>query len=209
MIKHAFKTVMCNWFMITAGALVLSSCVTETVDNAPRFAEAAVVSVQSPSVRIAAGSRVAWHPDAVSFIADKRLGDTRLKSLIEQEIQANLKQKGLVVVDKAGGARYTIAYTAALESALDDDTIIRRYGLLPGNTQIPDDDASVEKGSLIIYMFENMMGGVIWRSAAQAGVHFDMSDEERAQRVAAVITAMFQSLPVEQPAEQPAEQPGE
>jgi hypothetical protein len=203
MIKHAFKTVvMCKWFTILASAVVLSSCVTETVDNAPRFAEAAVVSVQSPNARITAGSKVAWHPDAVSFIADKRLGDTRLKSLIEQQIQANLKQKGLVVVDKAAGARYTIAYTAALSSALDDDTIIRRYGLLPGNTQIPENDASIEKGSLIIYMFENMMGGVIWRSAAQAGVHFDMSDEERAERVAAVITAMFQSLPVEQAGDQ-------
>lgn len=202
MIKQAYKTLMWQWFVIAAGAVVLSSCVTETVDNAPRFTEAAVVSVQNPGASIAAGSKVAWHPDAVSFIADKRLGDSRLKSLIEQQIQANLKQKGLVVVDKVGGARYTIAYTAALESALDDETIIRRYGLLPGNTQISDDDASTEKGSLIIYMFENMMGGVIWRSAAQAGVHFDMSDEERAQRVAAVITAMFQSLPVEKSGQQ-------
>ena len=83
-----------------------------------------------------------------------------------------------------------------LESSLDDAAIIRRFGLLPGNSQVPEDDANVEKGSLIIYVFENKTSDVIWRSAAQVSVKFDTPMEERKQRVERVLAEMFQSFTI-------------
>jgi hypothetical protein len=178
------------------------SCVTESVETTPgmKFSEAAVISVQDPGVSIAAGSTFSWLPDAVHFYEDDRLKDAPIKSLIENEIVKNLKAKEMVFVDSVNGAKYVIAYTAALESSLDDNAIIRHFGLLPGNSQVPQGDASVEKGTVIIYVFNVRTDEVVWRSAAQVGVQFDTPDAERKARVETVIAEMFMTFPDEKKA---------
>ncbi len=184
------------FIFITSALLV--SCVTETTESpSMKFGEAAVISVSDPGTAIMAGSTFSWLPEAVRFYKDKRLGDAPIKKFIEAEIKKNLIAKELVFVDSVNGSRYAIAYTAALESSLDDAAIINRFGLLPGMASAPKGDNEIEKGSLIIYVFENKSGEVIWRSAAQVGVEFKMSDEQRKQRVERVVAEMFQSLPVQ------------
>ena len=174
------------------------SCVTETVEspNSMRFSDAAVIAVQDPNIFVSKGSTFAWLPEAVRFYEDERLQNAPVKSLIEKEIVNNMLAKEMVLVESVNGARYAIAYTAALESSLDDSAIIRRFGLLPGNSQVPQDDSSVEKGTLVIYVFENKSNDVVWRSAAQVGVKFDTSAEERHQRIERVLAEMFQTFKV-------------
>ncbi len=174
------------------------SCVTETVEspNSMRFSDAAVIAVQDPNIFVSKGSTFAWLPEAVRFYEDERLQNAPVKSLIEKEIVKNMLAKEMVLVESVNGARYAIAYTAALESSLDDSAIIRRFGLLPGNSQVPQDDSSVEKGTLVIYVFENKSNDVVWRSAAQVGVKFDTSAEERKQRIERVLAEMFQTFKV-------------
>ena len=172
------------------------SCVTETVEspNSMRFSDAAVIAVQDPNIFVSKGSTFAWLPEAVRFYEDERLQNAPVKSLIEKEIVKNMLAKEMVLVESVNGARYAIAYTAALESSLDDSAIIRRFGLLPGNSQVPQDDSSVEKGTLVIYVFENKSNDVVWRSAAQVGVKFDTSAEERKQRIERVLAELFQTF---------------
>jgi hypothetical protein len=161
-----------------------------------KFSDTAVVSFQDTTDLISSGSTIAWLPQAVRFYEDKRLQDATVKSLIESEIIKNLEVNNMVIVDSVNGANYAIAYTAALESSLDDSAIIQHFGLLPGNTQIPQDDGNVEKGSLIIYIINNKADRIVWRSAAQVGVKFDTSATQRSEKVRQVIAEMFQSLPV-------------
>jgi hypothetical protein len=161
-----------------------------------RFSDAAVIAVQDPNIFVSKGSTFAWLPEAVRFYEDDRLQNAPVKSLIEKEIVKNMLAKEMVLVESVNGARYAIAYTAALESSLDDSAIIRRFGLLPGNSQVPQDDSSVEKGTLVIYVFENKSNDVVWRSAAQVGVKFDTSAEERQQRIERVLAEMFQTFKV-------------
>jgi hypothetical protein len=132
----------------------------------------------------------------VRFYKDERLQDAPVRKLIEKEIVENLKAKEMVYVDSVNGARYAIAYTAALESSLDDIAIIRRFGLSPGNSQVPKNDSNIEKGSLIIYVFENKTNDIVWRSAAQVSVLFDMPVEERKARIERVLAEMFQTFAV-------------
>jgi hypothetical protein len=174
------------------------SCVTETVDspNSMRFSDAAVIAVQDPNIFVTKGSTFAWLPEAVRFYEDERLENAPVKALIEKEIVKNMLAKELVLVESVNGAKYAIAYTAALESSLDDSAIIRRFGLLPGNSQVPQDDSNIEKGTLIIYVFENRSNDVVWRSAAQVSVEFDMPADERKQRVERVLAEMFQTFNV-------------
>jgi len=184
------------WFTLVT--LVSASCVTETVDSpgSMRFSDTAVIAVQDPNVYITQGSTVAWLHDAVNFYQDERLANAPVKALIEKEINRSLLDKELVLVESVNGAKFSIAYTAALESSLDDSAIIRRFGLLPGNSQVPMGDSNIEKGSLIIYMFENRSGDIIWRSASQVGVKFDTPEDERKKRVETVLAEMFQTLKV-------------
>ncbi len=179
-------------------SIVAVSCVTETVDspNSMRFSDAAVIAVQDPNIFVIKGSTFAWLPEAIHFYEDERLANAPVKSLIEKEIIKNMLAKEMVMVESANGAKYAIAYTAALESSLDDTAIIRRFGLLPGNSQVPQDDSNIEKGSLIIYVFENKTNDVAWRSAAQVSVKFDMPADERKQRIERVLAEMFQTFKV-------------
>ena len=164
--------------------------------NAMRFSDAAVIAVQDPNVLVTKGSTFAWLPEAVHFYDDKRLENAPIKALIEKEITKNLLAKEVILVESVNGARYAIAYTAALESSLDDTAIIRRFGLSPGNSQVPKNDSNIEKGSLIIYVFENKTNDIVWRSAAQVSVQFDMPVEERKARIERVLAEMFQTFAV-------------
>ena len=189
---------LCRFTFILAVSSIISSCVTETVDspNAMKFSDTSVIAVQDPAIFVIKGSTFAWLPEAVRFYDDKRLENAPLKALIEKEIIKNLLAKEVILVESVNGAKYAIAYTAALESALDDTAIIKRFGLLPGNSQVPKDDSNIEKGSLIVYVFENKTNDIVWRSAAQVGVAFDMPMDERKARVARVLAEMFQTFTV-------------
>ena len=59
------------------------------------------------------------------------------------------------------------------------------------------DDKNIEKGSLIVYVFENKSNTIIWRSAAQVGVEFDMPMEKRKERIVRVVAEMFQTFPIQ------------
>ena len=181
-------------------ALTAASCVTEPVETTPRikFSDTSVIAVGDKDAAVKKQSTFAWLPDAVRFYKDERLEKSHIKELIEKEIVKNISAKEMNFVESVNGASYAVAYTAALESSLDDSQIIQRYGLLPGNTQIPNDDANIEKGSLIIYVFNTRTDSVIWRSAAQVGVHFDMTDAQRKERVERIVAEMFQTFPVQE-----------
>ena len=192
------NNLLCKFALIIFMSVITISCVTETVttSSAMEFSDTAIISVQDPGVTVAAGSTFAWLPEAIRFYDDERLKNAPIKSLIKNEIVKNLKVKQMIFLDSVNGARYAIAYTAALESSLDDTAIIRRFGLLPGNSQVPKNDENVEKGSLIIYVFNNKTNEIVWRSAAQVSVKFDTPIDERKVRVESVIAEMFQTFPV-------------
>ncbi|GMR00704.1 MAG: hypothetical protein BMS9Abin19_0038 [Gammaproteobacteria bacterium] len=183
---------------ILSVSLATASCVTETVNspNSMKFSDTAVIAVQDPNIFVIKGSTFAWLPEAVRFYKDERLESAPIKALIEKEITRNLLAKEVILVESVNGAKFAIAYTAALESSLDDTAIIRRFGLLPGNTQVPQDDSNIEKGTLIVYVFENKTNDIVWRSAAQVSVKFDMPIDERKARVERVLAEMFQTFTV-------------
>jgi hypothetical protein len=166
-----------------------------------KFSDAAIVSVQNPNAAIVSGSTFSWLPEAVNFYKDERLAEAPVKSIIESEILKNLTANKMRLVESVNASSYAIAYTAALESSLDDSAIIRRFGLLPGHAQVPEDDANVEKGSLIIYVYNNKTREVVWRSAAQVSVKFDTPTAQREQRVRRVVAEMFQTFPRQKTAE--------
>jgi len=185
-------------FTVLLASVFSVSCVTETINspNSMRFSNTSIISVQDPNAFVSVGSTFAWLPEAVHFYKDERLGNAPIKSLIEKEIVKNMLAKGLVLVESENTAKFAIAYTAALESSLDDNAIIQRFGLSLGHAQVPQDDTNIEKGSLIIYLFDNRTNDVVWRSAAQDTVKFDASIADRQKNLQRIIAEMFQAFAV-------------
>jgi len=62
---------------------------------------------------------------------------------------------------------------------------------------VPENNPMYEKGTLLIYAFDNKAAEVIWRSAVQAAVDFSLDTQERKERLEPIIRDMFRSLPTE------------
>lgn len=185
--------------VIMFGAILLAAC-TYRVAPTPQAAvkiEPAIIAVASPGLKIPRGASFAWLDKAINLYRDERLDSTTIQHQIERSIKSNLAERGFRFVENESDAQYSIAYTAALESSLDDSTILRRFGLVPGNMRVPVDNPLFEKGTLLIYVFDGKDGNVIWRSAVQAAVDFSIEHEERMQRIESVIQDMFSSFPVQ------------
>ncbi len=181
------------------GAVMISACTT-TENQAQQGGikiEPAIIAVSTPGMRISKGASFAWYQNAINLYKDERLDSTTIQYLVEKNIKSSLADMGFQFVESESAADYTIAYTAALESSLDDATILRRFGLVPGNMRIPDDNPMYEKGTLLIYAFDNKSGELIWRSAVQAAVDFSLSTQERNRRIEPIIRDMFRSLPTD------------
>ena len=179
--------------------LMMSACVT-TEDQAQQAGvkiEPSIIAVSTPGVKIAQDASFAWLPKAINLYRDERLDSTTIQYLVEKNIKSNLADMGFHFVESESASDYSIAYTAALESSLDDTAILRRFGLVPGNMRIPENNPMYEKGTLLIYVFENKTGEVIWRSAVQAAVDFSLDNQERKERIEPIIRDMFRSLPTE------------
>ena len=185
--------------LLVLGAVMLSACTT-TENQAQQGSikiEPAIIAVSIPGTKISQGAKFAWLQNAINLYSDERLDSTTIQYLIEKNIRSNLANMGFQFVESETAADYTIAYTAALESSLDDTTILRRFGLVPGNMRIPEDNPMYEKGTLLIYIFDNRTSEVIWRSAVQAAVDFSLETQERKERLEPIIRDMFRSLPTE------------
>lgn len=179
-------------------AVLISSACTSSGEPSKQGSvkiDPSIIAVSSPGIKISQGAKFAWLTKAVNLYKDERLDSTTIQYLIEKNIKTNLADMGYQFVELESAADYTIAYTAALESSLDDTAILRRFGLVPGNMRVPDDDPLYEKGTLLIYAFDNNTGDVIWRSAVQAAVDFSLDKQERKERIEPIIRDMFRSLP--------------
>jgi hypothetical protein len=179
--------------------LFASACAStgESTQQADVKVDPAIIAVSTPGVSVPNGAKFAWLTRAINLYKDERLDSSSIQYLIERNIRSNLSEMGFQFVDSENAADYTIAYTAALESSLDDATILQRYGLVPGNMRIPNDNPQYEKGTLLIYAFDNATGDVIWRSAVQAAVDFSLENQERGQRIEPIVRDMFSSFPAE------------
>ena len=192
------KLTGCVRLLLSLFAVFISSACTTGSDQSHRESikiEPSIIAVSTPGAEIQQGASFAWLASAINLYKDERLDSTTIQYLIEKNIKANLVEMGHSFVEFESAADYKIAYTAALESSLDDTAILRRFGLVPGNMRIPEDNPSYEKGTLLIYAFDSKTGDLIWRSAVQAAVDFSLDEDERKARIEPIIRDMFRTMP--------------
>jgi len=184
-----------QWAVPVLLAALTAACVTQQQPSIISMrALPSIVAVAEPGVRIPAGASFAWQPASAEVSGDQRNDSTSFQSAVERQIKQNMQAMGYRFVDKTSAHDYSVGYAAALDSSLNDDEIMRRLGLLPGNQRVPAGNI-YEKGSLIIFVLDASGRDMLWRSAAQAAADFRPADPEREQRLGQVIKDMFLSFP--------------
>ncbi len=177
-------------------ATILSACTTETKTSS-RFSPMApaVLSVSEPGAKIPAQARFAWLPESLEFHADPRFQGAEIDSMVEDAIRQSIQRRHYRMQDNPAGADYLLAYVAALENDLDDNTILQRFGIVPGITANTTNSEQQEKGTLIIYIVDARTGKNVWRSALQIMVTLKMDNAVRQPRINAAVESMFATLP--------------
>lgn len=181
--------------------LFLSACVsvekTDTDrDTATVIRATAPLSVTSQEFKLNKSDPISWLPEAIKFYSDPRINKTGLKVMIENAITQEINNKGLTLRQVTSSVKYLLAYTAAMESSLDDRTILLRYGLLPGDDLTMPASQSYNKGTLIIYLVDAQTKRPVWKSALQAEVDFEVDNFTRSQRVQLAVKKMLSTLPI-------------
>lgn len=187
-----------NSVLLIAAAAMLGGCVTQTdpSGSARQNLEPSIIAVSAPDSSVPRGSVIGWHAPAIGVYKDERLDSNSMQYFIEQSIRQSIADIGMTFVESGGNPQYAIAYTAGLESSLDDTEVLQRFGLLPGNMRIPRNNPEYEKGTLVIYLLDRNSGEAIWRSAMQAAVDLDLDNDTRKERVGTIVHEMFKTLPV-------------
>lgn len=163
--------------------------------NPSHTLETVIVSRSSRNFAVTPNARFSWLLANVND--DPRLPGSQIKSLIVQSIQEAMLARGLAIESsgKLPLADYYIAFTAALESSLDDATILKRHGIVPG---YPSQAGSSkhEKGTLLIHVIDARTRQTVWQSAAQGAVDFSISEELRKRRIQVLVSQMIEGLPL-------------
>ena len=128
-----------------------------------------------------------------------------VSSRIEAAVDETLAAKGYTKAS-AASADFMVGYHAALEGKVDVQTVDRYYGYGYGgwygrygrgggavvsNTHVRE----YNEGTLIIDVVDKSSNELVWRGAAQAEAHQDVSPQERQARVTDAIEAILEDFP--------------
>ena len=175
---------------------LLSACSTTTTQQnaAPRIRPVSV-QVRYDTQAIPDGALFSWSPGLTGMYQDARLNHTNMDELLKKGIVNALIEKGYQFTENDSGADYTIAYTAALESALSDEEALKTFGVQPGLVVGKDSAHNVEKGTLVIDVINQTTGRMHWRSSGQALAKLEqMPQQQRQQRINQFIKMMLSNL---------------
>ena len=176
--------------------MLLSACSTnKTQGNVVPINRPTTVQIRYDTQAIPAGAVFSWLPGLTGMYQDGRLSHTDMDELLKKGIVNALIEKGYQFTENASGADYTIAYTAALESALSDDEALKTFGVQPGLIVSKDSTQNVEKGTLVIDVINQTTGRMHWRSSGQTLAKLEqMSQQQRQQRINQFIKMMLSDL---------------
>ncbi|WP_428355250.1 DUF4136 domain-containing protein [Methyloprofundus sp.] len=117
-------------------------------------------------------------------------------ALLKQSIERHMRKKGYKQVAGAEQADLNICFVASLQSALSDEEIARRYGLVPGLMVHNIDKARYEKGTLIFDVVNPKTNQLVWRTAGQALATLeDIPLDARKSRIDIFVKKLLAFLP--------------
>lgn len=155
-----------------------------------------IVSSGKPSEVLPAFTTYTWSEEynlVLSGVSGK--SSDELQAYIRGEITTYLSTKGYEYRENPKQADVVIGFLFALENDVADETIQKKFGLLPGLARGNELDPRYEKGSLLLAVLDNEQKATYWRSAVQGFIDLekDKSDdsENRMQKILGMMLGSF------------------
>ena len=172
-------------------ALFLFGCVTTEVETKRPEEIFTPLTVSDPGFSVPVGTHIAWYSEGVRFYKDPRIDNVGIKSMIDNTIVVELSGLGYQLSLDVDNADYLLGYGAALESALNSDTVLLQYGLMYGYGV---KDPLNEKATFVLYLLDGKTKRPVWKSMVQGVFDFKDSNSVRAPRIMRIIKEMFSTL---------------
>jgi len=135
-----------------------------------------------------------WSANFEGLQKDRQIAQVNMDELLQQSIINSLIKKGYRFNSNTTEADYTINYTAGLERNLPNDELLQKFGAQPGLvTNIT--TANIEKGTLVIDVYNQKSGQQHWRSIGQAMAQLNqIPKESRQKRIDHLVNLMLTDL---------------
>jgi len=174
---------------------VVVSCANKQ-DIQPENTQASFVTMHHSKLHIPVNATYQWSEGFVRQVSEGRLHYIDMWSLLKQGIEQEMQNKGYRKIAQTEQADIDISFVAALTSALDDNEIQQKYGLVPGLMTQRVDHHRYEKGSLIFDVVNPKTQQLAWRTAGQALASLeDIPLVERQARIEIFVKKLLNFLP--------------
>jgi hypothetical protein len=171
-------------------ALFLFGCTT-TEPEPEKIQEFSPLTVSDPGFVAPPGAHIAWYSEAIRFYKDPRIDSVAIKSMIDNSIVAELSAMGYQLSLDVEKADYLLGYAAALESSLNSDQVLLKYGLMYGyGVKGP----LQEKATFVLYLLDAKTKRPVWKTLVQGAFDFGDSNVDRSPRIKRIIKEMFSTL---------------
>ena len=175
-------------------ALFLFSCATTELEP-KKVVEFQPLTVSDPGFVAPRGTHIAWYSEGVRFYKDPRIDNVAIKSMIDNSIVAELSSMGYQLSLDLEEADYLLGYAAALESSLNTDDVLLRYGLMYGYSV---KDPLDEKAAFILYLLDSKTKRPVWKTIVQGAFDFSDGNADRNPRIKRIVNKMFSTLQIKE-----------
>ena len=173
-----------------ATSLLVSACVTVPQPSKMNKNQLAISSVRDIPISYSQGSLFSLAPKYVKETSLKAEQIQAVYGLYANAIVADLKKHGFKNTNNDTNTAFHVGFGIALASDLSDKTLYEQFGLTPG---LPGHD-DLKKGSVLIYIEDTSTGKKVWRGIAQGFAHEELSDAQKKQRVAMVVSRIMKQF---------------
>jgi len=183
-----------NLLMFAATVLTLFSCVQVITEPVANKNQLAITSVRDVPIHYEVNSAV----NSLFSLSPKYVKETSLKAeqtqmiyrIYTDAIVSDLQENGFINTSIAKQAAFHVGFGIALANDLSDEKIVKKFGITPGLSE----QANSKKGSFLIYIEDVKTGARVWRGIAQGFAHKELSQEQRKERAAVVVSSVMQQF---------------
>jgi hypothetical protein len=149
----------------------------------------------SSSKPVKLGTTFSWSPTGVVFYDAPRFKDSDIRSMLENAIIDELKNKGYIFSEAGNMVDFYISYVVILEDKLSDDEIAKITMEYPEINPSEINTKNFEYGGFIISASTVAERVKLWENSTNSIVNLKMSDSERKDRLKEGAIRVLESFP--------------
>lgn len=168
--------------------IFISGCVSETTEEKSTIN---LVTIGNINDVIAGKHSFSWHPTISANYLNTELNDNNTEQKFITSLKNELIQKGFIYTDNPTQADFYIGYGLGIDSAISDQQILNKTGLLTGLQPLNITDEEKNKASVFIALFLPNQVNASWTILAQG---YTNTDNNRKNAMNELLQFMFHSL---------------